>query len=118
MEIYSISKIKRHPPIAQALRENSSVRARAALALTNIGDARIIPDLFPLLKIKMTKCALPLVLPSAKFKDPSTFDELANPDDAKIEVRQAAAVKALGDTQHRSNSISNGSVTTNSFWWF
>ena len=121
VEIYSINKDKNAIPLLlEALRgEFFTVRARAALALANIGDARIIPDLFPLLKDKDDEVRIAACVAIGKFKDPSTFDELANValDDAKIEVRQAA-VKALGDTHNTAAIPFLMEALRDSFWWF
>ena len=53
------------------------------------------------------------------FKDPSTFDELANVtlDDPIIEVRQAA-VKALGDSKNPAAIPFLMEALRDSFWWF
>jgi HEAT repeat protein len=106
--------------LLEALRgEYFTVRARAAIALGSIGEANVIPELFPLLKDREEEVRIAACVALGKLRDPSTFDELANVilDDPIIEVRQAA-VRALGDTQHPAAIPFLMEALRDSFWWF
>jgi len=120
-EIFSISKDKSAmPALLDALKgEYFTVRSRAALALGNIGDARVIPYLLPLLKDKEDEVRSAACVALAKFREPSTFDDIANIilDDPKIEVRQSAA-RALGETEHSAVLPHLMEALRDSFWWF
>lgn len=96
-----------------------TVRWRAALALSNIGDAQVIPDLFPLLKDKEDEVRIAACAAIGKFNDPASFDEITNLllDDLKIDVRCAAA-KALGDTKHPAAIPFLMEALRDSFWWY
>ncbi len=96
-----------------------TVRSRAALALANIGDLQAIPAILPLLKDREDEVRAAGCTALGKFRDPSTFDEIANVllDDPKIEVRQAAA-RALGDTKHPAAAPLLMEALHDSFWWY
>jgi HEAT repeat protein len=95
------------------------VRSRATLALGDIGDARVIPALFPLLKDKEDEVRIAACIAIGKFRAPSTFDEITNVllDDPKIEVRQVAA-KVLGETKHPAAISFLMEALRDSFWWY
>lgn len=120
-EVFSISKdTNAIPALLEALQgEYYTVRSRAALALGNISDARVIPALFPLLKDKDDEVRIAACTAIGKFRDPSTFDEIANVllDDPKIEVRQSAA-KALGETKHPAAIPLLMEALRDSYWWY
>ena len=120
-EVFAISKDKNAlSALVEALHgEFFTVRSRAALALANIGDARVIPQLLPLLKDREDEVRISACNALEKFQDPSTFDELANIalDDLKIEVRQAA-VKALGSSRNPAAIPFLMEALRDSFWWF
>lgn len=120
-EIFGIRKDKNAVPVLlEALHgEFFTVRARAAIALANIGDIRVIPELLPLLKDREDEVRIAVCTALGIFRDPSTFDELANValDDTKIEVRQAA-VKALGDSKDPAAIPFLMEALRDSFWWF
>jgi len=121
VDVYAINKDKSAVPILlEALHgEFFTVRAHAALALASIGDARVIPELLPILRDKDDEARIAACDAIGTFKDPSTFDELANValDDSKIEVRQAA-VKALGDSHNPAAIPFLMEALRDSFWWF
>lgn len=120
-EVFGIRKDKSAVPVLlEALHgEFFTVRARAAIALANIGDSRIIPELLPLLKDREDEVRMAACVAVGRFRDPSTFDELANValDDTNIEVRQAA-VKALGDSKDPAAIPFLMEALRDSFWWF
>ena len=95
------------------------MRARAALALGNYSDASVIPSLLPLLKDKDDEVRSAACIAIAKFRDSSTFDDIANLllDDLKIEVRQSAA-RALGETRHTAALPYLLEALHDSFWWY
>ena len=98
-EVFAINKDRAAvPALLNALQgEFFTVRSRAALALGKIGDARAVQPLLGMLKDPEDEARIAGCLALGSFKEPSTFDNIANVllDDPKIEVRQAAA-KALG----------------------
>ncbi|NJN80598.1 MAG: HEAT repeat domain-containing protein [Anaerolineales bacterium] len=120
-ETFAISKDKNAiPSLIQALSgEYFTVRAKSAIALAHIGDSQVIPYLLPLLKDEESEVRISVCSALGMFKDPTTFDEIANVllDDPKIEVRQAA-VKALGDTLHPAAVPFLMEALRDSFWWF
>jgi len=120
-DIFSVSKDKfAVPALLDALNgEYYTVRARAALALGRIGDPKAIQPLLKALKDKEDDVRIAACLALGFFKDPSTFDEITNVllDDAKIEVRQAAA-KALGNTQHPKALPYLMEALRDPFWWY
>ncbi len=121
VDVLGISKDKNlMPALLEALHgEFFTVRARAALALANIGDRLVIPEMLPLLKDRETEVRIAACAALGHFKDPSTFDELANValDDPMIEVRQMA-VKALGDSKNPAAIPFLMEALRDSFWWF
>ena len=120
-EIFALSKDKNAMPtlIESLSGEYYTVRARSAIALGHIGDSKAIPHLLGLLKDKEDEVRIAACFALGLFKDPSTFDEIADVllDDVKIEVRQAAA-KALGDTLHPAAVPFLMEALRDSFWWF
>jgi len=120
-EVFGISKDKNAIPVlVEALHgEFFTVRAKAAIALANIGDGRVLPELLPLLKDREDEARIAACIAIGRFRDPSSFDELANValDDTKIEVRQAA-VKALGDSKNPAAIPFLMEALRDSFWWF
>jgi len=120
-DIIAISKDKSAvPALLDALQgEYFTVRARAALALGKIGDARAIQPILKTLKDPEDEVRIAGCLALGLFKDPSTFDDITNIllDDAKIEVRQAAA-KALGHTQHPAALPYLMEALRDPFWWY
>ena len=120
-EVFGLSKDKTAiPALIEALHgEFFTVRARAALALANIGDRFVISQLLPLLKDQEDEVRMAACMALGIFKDPSTFDELANVtlDDPIIEVRQTA-VKALGDSKNPAAIPFLMEALRDSFWWF
>ena len=121
VEIFGISKDKAAiPALLDALKgEYFTVRSRAALALGDIGDGHVVPALLPLLKDKEGEVRSAACVAIAKFRDPSTFDDITNVllDDAMIEVRQSAA-RALGDTKHPAAIPFLMEALRDSSWWF
>jgi HEAT repeat protein len=95
------------------------VRESSVCALGNIGDVQVIPSLFPMLKDKDPEVRSAACIAIAKFRDPSTFDEIANVllDDPKIEVRQSAAF-ALSETKHFAAIPFLMEALRDSFWWY
>jgi len=120
-DVLAISKDKSAvPALLDALQgEYFTVRARAALALGKIGDARAIQPILKTLKDPEDEVRIAGCLALGLFKDPSTFDDITNIllDDAKIEVRQAAA-KALGHTQHPAALPYLMEALRDPFWWY
>ena len=120
-DIFSISKDKSAVAgLLDALQgDYFTVRARSALALGKIGDRKAIQPLVHALKDPEDDVRIAACLALGVFKDPATFDELTNIllDDAKIEVRQAAA-KALGHTQHPAALPYLMEALRDSLWWF
>ena len=120
-EVFSISKDQTAiSALLDALKgEYFTVRSRAALALGNIGDAKVIPNLMPLLKDRDGEVRAAACIALGKFRDPYTFDEIANIllDDIKIEVRQSAA-KALGETKHPAAIPFLMEALRDSYWWY
>jgi len=96
-----------------------TVRARAALALGRIGDAKALLPLLVALKDREDEVRIAACLALGFFKEPSTFDDITNVllDDPKIEVRQAAA-KALGNTAHPAAVPYLMEALHDSFWWY
>lgn len=108
------------PALLDALKgEFYTVRARAAVALGRIGERTVIPALLNTLKDPESDVRIAACLGLGFFKDPSTFDELANLllDDPKIEVRQAAA-KALGNTRDPAAIPFLMEALRDSYWWY
>ena len=108
------------PALLDALKgEFYTVRARAAIALGRIGDRQTIKPLFIALKDPDDAVRSGACLGLGYFREPSTFDEIANVllDDLKIEVRQAAA-KALGSTQHPDALPYLMEALRDSYWWY
>ncbi len=120
-ETLGISKDKSAVPVLlDALNDQYfTVRASAALALGNIGDAQVIPLLLPRLKDKEGEVRSAVCIAIAKFRDPSTFDDITNVllDDPLIEVRQSAAI-ALGETKHPAAIPFLMEALRDSSWWF
>jgi HEAT repeat protein len=120
-DVFTLSKDKAAvPELLKALQgEYFTVRARAALALGKIGDKKAIQPLVHILKDPEDDVRIAACLALGLFKDPATFDEITNIllDDAKIEVRQAAA-KALGHTQHPAALPYLMEALRDPFWWF
>jgi HEAT repeat protein len=120
-ETLGISKDKSAiPALLDALNDQYfTVRASAALALGNIGNAQVIPSLLPLLKDKDGEVRSAACVAIAKFRDPSTFDDITNVllDDPLIEVRQSAAI-ALGETKHPAAIPFLMEALRDSSWWF
>lgn len=120
-EVFAISRDKKAVPVLlEALRgEFFTVRARSAIALGNIGDKRVLPDLLPLLKDPEGEVRTAACVAIGKFREPTTFDELANVllDDPLIDVRHAA-LKALGDSRHPAAVPFLMEALRDSFWWF
>ena len=85
----------------------------------NIGDAQCDSLLLPLLKDKEGEVRSAACVAIAKFRDPSTFDDITNVllDDPLIEVRQSAA-RALGDTKHPAAIPFLMEALRDSSWWF
>lgn len=108
------------PALLEALRgEYFTVRSRAALALGKIGDPRAIQLLLSALKDPEDEVRAAACLALAFYKDPSTFDDITNVllDDAKLEVRQAAA-QGLGNTGHPAALPYLMEALHDSFWWY
>lgn len=120
-DIFAISKDKSAvPALLDALQgEYYTVRARAALALAKIGEPRSIQPILKLLKDPEDEVRIAACLALGLFRNPSTFDEITNIllDDAKIEVRQAAA-RALGHTQHPAALPYLMEALRDPFWWY
>jgi HEAT repeat protein len=120
-DVFAISKDKSAvPALLDALQgEYFTVRARAALALGKIGDTKAIQPILKTLKDPEDEVRIAGCLALGLFKDPSTFDDITNIllDDAKIEVRQAAA-KALGHTQHPAALPYLMEALRDPFWWY
>jgi HEAT repeat protein len=108
------------PALLDALKgEFYTVRARAAVALGRIGERTAIPALFNTLKDPESDARIAACVGLGFFKDPSTFDEIANIllDDPKIEVRQAAA-KVLGETRHPAAVPFLMEALRDPYWWY
>jgi HEAT repeat protein len=120
-EIFGINKDKSAiPALLEAINgEFFTVRSRAALALSNMGDARVVSFLLPLLKDREDEVRAAACVAVAKFKDPSTFDEITAVllDDPLIAVRQSAA-RALGGTKHPAALPFLMEALRDSSWWF
>jgi HEAT repeat protein len=120
-DVFSISKDKSAlSALLKAMQgEYFTVRARAALALGKLGDRKAIEPLLAALEDPEVDVRVAACLALGLFKDPSTFDEIANVllDDAKIEVRQAAA-RALGYTQHPAALPYLMEALRDPFWWY
>lgn len=120
-DVIAISKDKSAvPALLDALQgEYFTVRARAALALGKIGDTKALQPILKTLKDPEDEVRIAGCLALGLFKDPSTFDDITNIllDDAKIEVRQAAA-KALGYTQHPAALPYLMEALRDPFWWY
>ncbi|GAB4455650.1 MAG: hypothetical protein Kow0070_04290 [Anaerolineales bacterium] len=108
------------PALLDALKgEFYTVRARAAVALGRIGEWTAVPALFNTLKDPESDVRIAACAGLGFFKDPSTFDEIANVllDDPKIEVRQAAA-KVLGETRHPAAIPFLMEALRDPYWWY
>jgi HEAT repeat protein len=108
------------PTLLDALKgEFYTVRARAAIALGRIGDAQAMEPLVLALKDPEDDVRIGASLGLGYFKEPSTFDEIANIllDDPKIQVRQAAA-KALGNTRHPAAVPLLMEALRDPYWWY
>jgi HEAT repeat protein len=108
------------PELLQALNDrDSTVRAKVVTALSNVEDVNIIPALLTCLKDSAEEVRIAACRGIGKFRDPSTFDELANVllDDPKIEVRQVAA-KVLGESRHSDALPFLMEALRDSFWWY
>ena len=120
-DIFSISKDRTAVAnLLDALQgEYYTVRARAALALGKIGDRKAVQPLLTALKDPEVDVRIAACLALGLFKDPPTFDKLADVllDDPKIEVRQAAA-RALGYTQHPAALPYLMEALRDPFWWY
>ena len=120
-DIFLINKERAAVPgLLDALQgEYFTVRARAALALGRIGDAKTLPPLLAALKDSEDEVRIAACLALGLFKEPTTFDDITNVllDDPKIEVRQAAA-KALGNTAHPAALPYLMEALHDSFWWY
>ncbi|MEW6085194.1 MAG: HEAT repeat domain-containing protein [Chloroflexota bacterium] len=120
-EVFAINKDKTAVPalIAALQGEYFSVRSRAALALGKIGNADAVQPLLFALKDKEAEVRIAACLALGAFKDPTTFENLADIllDDPVIEVRQAAA-KALGNTSHPNAIPYLMEALRDSFWWY
>lgn len=120
-EVFGISKDRSAVPalLDAAKGEYFTVRARSALALANIGDPRVVNFLLPLLKDREGEVRSAACTAIAKFKDPSTFDEITAVllDDPLIAVRQSAA-RALGGTKHPAALPFLMEALRDSSWWF
>lgn len=121
VEVFAINKDKNAvPALIDALQgKYFSVRSRAALALGKIGHADAIQPLLIALKDREAEVRSAACLALGVFKDPSTFENLADIllDDPVIEVRQAAA-KALGNTSHPNAIPYLMEALRDSFWWY
>ncbi|HEX6268654.1 MAG TPA: HEAT repeat domain-containing protein [Anaerolineales bacterium] len=120
-EIFGISKDRAAVrALLDALQgEYYTVRSRAALALGKIGDRNAIQPLLRMLKDKEAEVRSAACLALGLFREPSTFDDIANVllDDPIIEVRQAAA-RSLGDTGHPAALPYLMESLHDSFWWY
>lgn len=120
-EVFSTNKDKSAiPALLEAINgEFFTVRSRAALALSNMGDAWVVNFLLPLLKDREDEVRAAACVAVAKFKDPSTFDEITAVllDDPLIAVRQSAA-RALGGTKHPTALPFLMEALRDSSWWF
>ena len=120
-DIFAVSKDRSAvPALLDALQgEFYTVRARAALALAKIGEPKALQPLLKLLKDPEDDVRIAACLALGLFKEPSTFDDITNLllDDAKIEVRQAAA-RALGHTQHPAALPYLMEALRDPFWWY
>lgn len=108
------------PALLDALKgEFYTVRAQAAIAIGRIGERTAIPALFNTLKDPESDVRIAACAGLGFFKDPSTFDEIANVllDDPKIEVRQAAA-KTLGETRHPAAIPFLMEALRDPYWWY
>ncbi len=120
-EVFALSKDRRAVPVLlEALQgEFFTVRSRAAAALGRIGERSAIPPLLAALKDPESEVRIAACLALGLFKDPTTFDELANVllDDPKIEVRQAAA-QGLGNSRHPAALPYLMEALHDSYWWY
>jgi len=108
------------PALLEALRsEFYTVRGGAARALGAIGDKSAIQPLLETLSDKEPEARIGALVGLGYFKEPDTFDNMADPllEDPEIEVRQAAA-QALGGTQHPQALPYLMVALNNSFWWY
>jgi HEAT repeat protein len=120
-EVLAISRDRAAiPALLDALQgEYFTVRSRAALALGKIGERKAIQPILKLLRDPEDEVRIAACLALELFRDPSTFDDIANVllDDPKIEVRQAAA-RALGNTKHFAALPYLMEALHDSFWWY
>jgi len=120
-DIFAISKDKSAvPALLNAMQgEFFTVRARAAITLGRMGERGAIKPIMKLLKDTEDEVRIMACLSLGLYKDPTTFDEIVNVllDDAKIEVRQAAA-KSLGHTQHPAALPYLMEALRDPFWWY
>ncbi|PWB74973.1 MAG: hypothetical protein C3F07_06570 [Anaerolineales bacterium] len=108
------------PALLDALKgEYYTVRAHSAVALGRIGDRQAVDPLLLALKDPEHEVRGAACLGLSFFKDPSTFDDIANIllDDPKIEVRQAAA-KALGNTGLPAALPYLMEALRDPYWWY
>lgn len=108
------------PALLSALRgEFYTVRSRAARALGAIGDQQAVEPLLEALKDPELEVRVEAVNAVGKFKDPDTFDNMADLllEDPQIEARQAAAI-ALGETGHPQAVLYLMVALRDPFWWY
>jgi HEAT repeat protein len=87
--------------------------------LGEIGNPQAIQLLLTALKDKEDSVRMSAALALGKFRNPATFDEIANLllDDPKIEVRQAAA-RAFTATKNPKTLPYLMQALRDSFWWY
>jgi HEAT repeat protein len=120
-DIFAISRDKSAvPALLDALGgEYFTIRTRAAIALGRIGETTAVQPILQLLKDHEAEVRIAACLSLGLFKDPSTFDDIANVllDDPIIEVRRAAA-NALGNTRHPAAVPYLMEALRDPFWWY
>lgn len=108
------------PALLSALRgEFYTVRGRAAMALGAIGAQEAVGPLTEALKDPEVDVRIEAVSALGTFKDPDTFDAMADLllEDPQIKVRQAAAA-ALGETKHPGAIPYLMIALSDPFWWY
>ena len=120
-EVFAVTRDRAAiPALINALRDEFyTVRSRALVALSNIGDPEFLDEFLLLLSDHEAEVRVAAVTALGKYGAPYTFDRMSNLlfDDPSLEVRQATA-KALGNTKHPDAVFFLTRALRDPFWWY